>query len=270
MKKSFLVVILLSLMLVFFSGPAFASEAKATSALNLSSILNIPGLSVTWSLDSGASFANATATPAYSEYNSAALCATGYCATASVPYTPSPGPYSAKGTSNIVNITPLQLSLLATAKSGPTGSDMPTAIGSAAVSMSYTYTGAGGELTFSLPYSLNLSLMASGVPLTPSTAYGFSSIDFIMTQNGQAIETQEFYMSTLKKNGKFLNFPDAGDLNAGTYDFNVTFRTGDSGTIDFRTYATTSATQPVPIPGAIWLLGTGLVGLVGIRRRQSK
>lgn len=28
--------------------------------------------------------------------------------------------------------------------------------------------------------------------------------------------------------------------------------------------------QPVPIPGAAWLLGSGLLGLVGIRRRKSQ
>ena len=29
-------------------------------------------------------------------------------------------------------------------------------------------------------------------------------------------------------------------------------------------------TNPVPIPGAAWLLGSGLVGLVGLRRRKKK
>jgi hypothetical protein len=27
--------------------------------------------------------------------------------------------------------------------------------------------------------------------------------------------------------------------------------------------------QPVPLPGAVWLLGTGLIGLVGVRRRRN-
>ncbi|RLB75267.1 MAG: hypothetical protein DRH24_19875 [Deltaproteobacteria bacterium] len=31
-----------------------------------------------------------------------------------------------------------------------------------------------------------------------------------------------------------------------------------------------SSAPPVPIPGAVWLLGTGLAGLIGIRRRKKK
>ena len=38
------------------------------------------------------------------------------------------------------------------------------------------------------------------------------------------------------------------------------------GTYDWFTYNATS----VPIPGAVWLLGSGLVGLIGIRRKLKK
>jgi len=31
-----------------------------------------------------------------------------------------------------------------------------------------------------------------------------------------------------------------------------------------------SSAPPVPIPGAVWLLGTGLAGLAGIRARRRK
>ena len=38
--------------------------------------------------------------------------------------------------------------------------------------------------------------------------------------------------------------------------------------LPFRTYYDTEA-APVPIPGAVWLLGSGLLGLIGISRRRS-
>ncbi|MCP3871891.1 MAG: PEP-CTERM sorting domain-containing protein [Desulfobacteraceae bacterium] len=42
-------------------------------------------------------------------------------------------------------------------------------------------------------------------------------------------------------------------------------RNGDSGIIEIISFGTL---MPVPVPGAIWLLGSGLLGLLGIRRRK--
>jgi hypothetical protein len=269
MKKTLFVVILMSLMLVFFNGPASASQATATSALNLSSILNMSELNVTWSADvtpAGANFAVAAAvlpgSPVY--LNSTPTMSGGYYVAATIPSTT---PYSAIATSQInYNSSPLTLALGATAKSGENGSDTPSAIGSADVLLAYTYNGlATKEFTISVPYVLSLNLLSTaGFPLGTSTAYGFSSIDFYMEVNGSKVEDHELYKSTVKRNGQFLNTSNT----IGTYEFNVTLNPHDTGVLNFRTYATTSATQPVPIPGAVWLLGTGLVGLVGIRRRQ--
>lgn len=36
--------------------------------------------------------------------------------------------------------------------------------------------------------------------------------------------------------------------------------------LQFRTYYDNEAQAPVPIPGAVWLLGSGLLGLIGVRR----
>jgi hypothetical protein len=50
-----------------------------------------------------------------------------------------------------------------------------------------------------------------------------------------------------------------------------TFLTTDGSTIDLNGNKIATAINPnaVPVPAAVWLLGTGIVGLVGIRRRKS-
>lgn len=39
--------------------------------------------------------------------------------------------------------------------------------------------------------------------------------------------------------------------------------------ITFQNAQITAATAPVPLPGAFWLLGTGLIGLLGLRKRSA-
>jgi len=59
-----------------------------------------------------------------------------------------------------------------------------------------------------------------------------------------------------------------GDLSlvAGTYT--LTFTSGYAGGYDtvFIDNVTLTSTSPVPIPAAVWLLGSGLLGLIGARR----
>ena len=52
------------------------------------------------------------------------------------------------------------------------------------------------------------------------------------------------------------------DLYQGNFIFQARF---DGGTASITAYHT-----PVPIPAAAWLLGSGLIGLVAIRRRFKK
>ena len=59
-------------------------------------------------------------------------------------------------------------------------------------------------------------------------------------------------------------------LNEATSGTNIHYfwsQTGQSGS--YKPYLDVQ-TAPVPIPGAIWLLGSGLIGIVGIRRKLKK
>jgi hypothetical protein len=56
------------------------------------------------------------------------------------------------------------------------------------------------------------------------------------------------------------------------YEYDAMNNAWDYGTI--RLYADGSAvlnptSNPVPVPAAVWLLGSGLLGLIGIRRRNA-
>jgi hypothetical protein len=68
-------------------------------------------------------------------------------------------------------------------------------------------------------------------------------------------------------------------LGSATFDITIPGVTSAStlshvvfqfGTDDGHNLITGVVSSPVPIPGAVWLLGSGLIGLAGIRRRFRK
>lgn len=71
----------------------------------------------------------------------------------------------------------------------------------------------------------------------------------------------------------FLNFSFVNDVVPGEYSLFGYWEQGESylgqRSTEFVQVAGTLATSATPIPAAIWLLGSGLVGLVGIRRRTN-
>jgi len=81
--------------------------------------------------------------------------------------------------------------------------------------------------------------------------------------------------------GQEAEFPTAGgyvDMYIYQFATDATYtpvQVGDSYQAIIRLYDTGSiilnptATSEVPVPGAVWLLGSGLAGLIGIRRRKN-
>ena len=59
-------------------------------------------------------------------------------------------------------------------------------------------------------------------------------------------------------------------VNGAPADFSSFFTGFDDGAFLYGEWQTTVTLTPVPVPAAVWLFGSGLIGLIGIaRRRQS-
>lgn len=62
---------------------------------------------------------------------------------------------------------------------------------------------------------------------------------------------------------------DDFDFLASDYSFNSNFTSFDDFGNMFGDWRTTITTQVVPVPAAVWLFGSGLIGLAGIARRKA-
>lgn len=155
--------------------------------------------------------------------------------------------------------------LSATSTAGATGSVLP--VSSAYVTREATFTvDATGKVSFTIPYTLSFTAEASTGSMSTSWAevakayYGI----YLIRYNGD-----ERY-SALSIGDLVFN----GDSTSGSSAKAITvelkgFQKGDTGTILFKVGTETSASA-VPVPAAVWLFGSGLFGLVGVRRKFSK
>ena len=126
------------------------------------------------------------------------------------------------------------------------------------------------------------------------SAYSDSFFDIWVHFTNGASNVSGDYISNLGHGGKVIAYSNTGaeldtvDLSAlsppttaigslGTFDFgflttNVAklHMISDSATVATMLDNLTYSPAPVPVPAAVWLFGSGLIGLIGMRRKASK
>ena len=262
MKRSFFTVLLLSLAFVLMTGPA---HALPTSYSNVSAYFD-------WSNVKIGTTPGGNNLKTWFETNSTIL--TSALATnfnpggnVSTPINGATATYFDANATGTVNASEIS----SKANAGPTSEMGPNSFASADRALTWQVT-ADQRIYIDVPYKLEYKLSAAPeVVFDTSWAYGTANLLFGLsrTQAGlpDTATSENVWVSDVLTAGKGPQIAVTDKTGMNSVKLSLRFYQGDTGTINFQTYANANALAPVPIPGALWLLGTGLLGLTGIRRR---
>ncbi|RJX35481.1 MAG: VPLPA-CTERM sorting domain-containing protein [Desulfurivibrio sp.] len=125
--------------------------------------------------------------------------------------------------------------------------------------------------TFSIDYSFSQSLAISGSP--GSYADALSYIYFTLHEwNGSAwvlvADPLLSHRNSLVGGGEGP-FTSSYDTGIQTFSFDQELELGKYYNFTGGAYTYSGAENPVPVPAAVWLLGSGLLGMIAIRRKSS-
>lgn len=263
MKKTLFAVLLLSLLIIFSGTSAFASiTAKATATFT-----GLP------SVTGGITAVSGSESITTDEY---AWTFNPYVSNASGGYSQNDWTNTfsssiAVGTSSTATSSFNGTALKAYSTSGPTGVDQPKSELWASMFQQYTYNASSRYFSVSIPYELIVDLTSVTGGLW---AYGYAEAEIQVIVHhvspylkDSVWSVKDFVSGEVVGTG---NIYQTANLFTLAIDGAGKLYTGDSISIYYNLYSTTSGASAVPVPAALWLLGSGLVGLVGIRRKIRK
>ncbi len=142
--------------------------------------------------------------------------------------------------------------------------------------------GSGGVGQVSNPNSIAASSWSGGMKLTLTFD---SLVNFVSIVGGDSGGDQDrFTMEAFDISGTSIGFADTGVFSGADPVTPLTTTYGDYRTLSLNVSGAKSVVleqtnwgvswdnlqyNPVPVPGALWLLGSGLAGLVAMRRKRD-
>ena len=104
------------------------------------------------------------------------------------------------------------------------------------------------------------------VELSTNSTHEFINFDF----TGTVLQVGNVYSAALTTSSTLLGITYNGDSYAGGYMFSndpIDLITLTCGTLCDANFRVTSAV--VPVPAAVWLFGSGIIGLIGLAKRKK-
>lgn len=136
----------------------------------------------------------------------------------------------------------------------------------------FNVTGGSGYVTFTIAdYSQAVDLLAKG---SGEYAWGSSQIwlDLSNQSYPDSVQTSSYIYGEAGDWGATDTFSAAKNSTGRPVPpltLAMYFKAGEQGSFQANAYTYTSTSTPTPVPAAAWLLGSGLVGLAGLRRRKE-
>lgn len=239
------VLVLVSIALVIPAGRTFASMINTSASLDWSQ-LNIFG--VTWisqNVSTDVSALNSAGeSQTFSDYQ------TGWISSS-----------SAAVISNATSqgISMVDQSLNATSYASLTNIGWVNNSGNAVLTGSFAAT-VSGWVIITIPYSVSVDLTASSG--TEASAQGLSRVLISLSKTGGSTSTDSMELFSIVYNNDTFSQSQSGILGLMKL-----FNAGETGTFRAEVFSEANASNPVPLPGAIWLFAPGLACFIGLRRK---
>ncbi|MCK9295367.1 MAG: VPLPA-CTERM sorting domain-containing protein [Desulfobulbaceae bacterium] len=164
--------------------------------------------------------------------------------------------------------TPGQQNIIANASAFAINYEDYSAMATARRDICYKVTTAG-NLTFSINYTLD------GIDIDASDGSGWSNILAFTDFHRYNFTTGKWDLITVgnvtkEKVSGTIEFDDYIYTESGKITFMYAAKVGEYLHFGAGVTAKASAASAVPIPGAVWLLGSGLLGIIATRRKSAQ